>query len=332
MLTQRDLESHDAVALVIRDETGRILCLFHNKFDFWTIPLGKAEGDQTPEEAAAAEAFEEVGIRVSRLLKRYQGTKVYCREGINIVTFFHIFEVTEFDGTPYNKEPDKHREMRYMSELELRDLKRTSDGTVMLLALFDQLGLQAPRSHGQRFPSNVKIGLSGASGAGKTTFARLLKESHKAVLHPESVRDWLAAKGGLRYSALSAEHFVELQLHLLREYEISDANVFDRSPLDCIHYASRIAHLIDISDFRRRALYLLEEFAAIVFFPPYSLYLLDDGVRIADLKHQTEVSSRMFSEAYAVGLKDKLLVYDHGRTVEENACSLFKFLAREQCS
>ena len=137
-------------------------------------------------------------------------------------------------------------------------------------------------------------------------------------------------KGNLRYGGLSDDLFAELQLHLLKEYEMSDANVFDRSPLDCLYYVTRVSRNIDIAEFRARAIRLLRRYSAIVFFPPYSLYLLEDGTRFADLKHQTEVASRMLVEAYECGLEDKILVYDHCRTIDENVCELFCFL--ERCS
>uniref|UniRef100_UPI0013D724D1 NUDIX domain-containing protein n=1 Tax=Acinetobacter baumannii TaxID=470 RepID=UPI0013D724D1 len=66
-LNRRDLENHDAVAMVIKDGLGRILTLYHAKFDFWTLPLGKAEPNQSVEQAAAAEAYEECGIEVREI-------------------------------------------------------------------------------------------------------------------------------------------------------------------------------------------------------------------------------------------------------------------------
>lgn len=326
MLLERDLENHEAVVLLLKDEQGRYLSLFHNKFDFWTVPLGKAEDGQTPEEAASAEAFEELGIRVSRLTKRYQGTRVYCRHGNHIVTFFHVFEILEYSGTPENKEPEKHAAMKFLSTNELRALPRTSDGTIMLLALLDQIEAKLVcGAFREALPAGSKVGLSGASGAGKTTFANRLADQHGAVLHAETVRDWLTRNGNLRYAALSPVQFRDLQLYLLDEYERSSANVFDRCPLDSLYYAGTIDGLLD-DQFRTRSLQILKSYSAIVFFPPFSDYLLDDGVRIADLKHQAKVAARMLVKAYDHDLDQKILVYDHCRTMDENICELFAFL------
>jgi 8-oxo-dGTP pyrophosphatase MutT (NUDIX family)/predicted ATPase len=327
-LLERDLENHEAVVLLLKDEDGRYLCLFHNKFDFWTVPLGKAEDGQTPEAAACAEAFEELGIQVSRLAKRYQGTRVYCRNGNHIVTFFHIFEIVEYSGVPSNREPDKHAEMKFLSSSELRALPRTSDGTIMLLSLLDQIEAKLVGGcFSETFPAGSKIGLSGASGAGKTTLAKRLVDQHGATLHTETVRDWLTRNGNLRYASLSSKQFRELQLSLLDEYERSSANVFDRCPLDSLFYAGTVDGLLD-ENFKRRSLDILKSYSAIVFFPPYSDYLLDDGVRIADLKHQASVAANMLVRAYEYGVDGKILIYDHCRTMDENICELFAFLRR----
>ncbi len=59
MLVGTAQEYDDTVVLVIRGNWRQLLCLFHNKYDFWTLPLGKADHGQCPKEAAAVEACEE---------------------------------------------------------------------------------------------------------------------------------------------------------------------------------------------------------------------------------------------------------------------------------
>jgi ADP-ribose pyrophosphatase YjhB (NUDIX family)/predicted ATPase len=331
----RDFENHEAVVLVLHDEGDRILMLFHAKFGFWTLPLGKAEIGQTPEEAAAAEAYEECGIEIRELQRLCTGTRVYHHLGMRTVTFFNVFEVLGYQGNPVNREPDKHPDMRFMSLSEIRMLTSTSDGTRMYLDYLNSLqaptnqtegkALERPLDLAGRFiPEAARVSLSGSSGAGKTTFANYLRERLCARVHIESVRPWLASKGGLKYSQLNDFQFMELQMHLLDEYEHSEANVFDRSPLDSLVYSRRVAHLLDLNGFRARALELLRGFSAIVFFPPYSPYLRSDGVRIADLVHQAEVSANICVEACNVGLRQKMMVYDHTKSIRENAHDLLE--------
>ncbi len=136
--TKRDLESHDALGLVIRDEGGRYLCVFHNKFHFWTIPLGKAEEGQSIEEAVRAEAFEELDIRPGNIKKIYQDRKTYDREGRQVVAVFHLFQILDYQGNLSNKEPSKHAAMRFMALEDLRALAQTSDATSMLIRCIDR--------------------------------------------------------------------------------------------------------------------------------------------------------------------------------------------------
>lgn len=48
-------------------ESGKILLVHHNKFDKWVFPGGHIESDETPNQAAIREFFEETGISCSVL-------------------------------------------------------------------------------------------------------------------------------------------------------------------------------------------------------------------------------------------------------------------------
>lgn len=56
-----------ASAFIIDPNTLKILLVKHKKFEKWVQPGGHIEENETPEEAAVREVFEETGIRV-RLL------------------------------------------------------------------------------------------------------------------------------------------------------------------------------------------------------------------------------------------------------------------------
>lgn len=332
-LGQRDLENHDAVAFVIRDRAGNVLTLFHEKFSFWTLPLGKAEPGQTPEEAVAAEALEECGVVVTKMQKRCLGTKVYHYPEASVLTFFHIFEILDYEGTPVNREPLKHPEMRFMSLPELFALTVTSDGTEMWLeyirACERSEQTQPPEQRSSLLPAAVRISLSGAAGAGKTTFARYLEANHGARIHTESVRTWLTSMGNLEYSGLTEVQISDLQLHLMDRYEHSTANVFDRSPLDSLVYARRVSHLLDYVAFQARAMALLRGFHVIVFFPPFPPYLKPDGVRIANLDHQMSMAADIHVEARRLGLGHMIMVYDHSKAMRFSAQSILARLPRQ---
>ena len=60
-----------ASAFVIDPYTKKILLIKHKKNRRWTQPGGHIEGDETPEEAALREVYEETGLRVRLLGERF---------------------------------------------------------------------------------------------------------------------------------------------------------------------------------------------------------------------------------------------------------------------
>ena len=56
-----------ASAFVINPKDKKILLVKHKKFDRWLQPGGHIEDDETPEEAAMREVFEETGIKTKLL-------------------------------------------------------------------------------------------------------------------------------------------------------------------------------------------------------------------------------------------------------------------------
>ena len=60
-----------ASAFVINPENLKILLVKHGLYDKWVQPGGHIEDDETPEEAATREVFEETGIKVSLIGERF---------------------------------------------------------------------------------------------------------------------------------------------------------------------------------------------------------------------------------------------------------------------
>lgn len=60
-----------ASAFVINPYTKKILLIKHKKNRKWTQPGGHIEGNETPEEAALREVYEETGLRVRLLGERF---------------------------------------------------------------------------------------------------------------------------------------------------------------------------------------------------------------------------------------------------------------------
>ena len=60
-----------ASAFIINPYTKKILLIKHKKNGKWTQPGGHLEGNETPEEAALREVYEETGLRVRLLGERF---------------------------------------------------------------------------------------------------------------------------------------------------------------------------------------------------------------------------------------------------------------------
>ena len=60
-----------ASVFLINPEDKRILLVKHKKFNKWVQPGGHIEDDETPEEAALRETYEETGIKVKLLGERF---------------------------------------------------------------------------------------------------------------------------------------------------------------------------------------------------------------------------------------------------------------------
>lgn len=60
-----------ASVFVINPENKKILLVYHKKFNKWVQPGGHIEEDETPEEAALREAYEETGVKVKLIGERF---------------------------------------------------------------------------------------------------------------------------------------------------------------------------------------------------------------------------------------------------------------------
>ena len=115
----------NAVALLVTDDEGRFLVLWHAKYRFWTVPLGKIEPGEAGVSAAHREAFEELGIvseRVELLDTIYKPIDVDDYSDITIA----LCHVTSYSGTIANREPDKHEQFRFMHPIDFASLEPLS--------------------------------------------------------------------------------------------------------------------------------------------------------------------------------------------------------------
>lgn len=135
---KRDLDDHIAIGVVIKNSDDEVLCFKHNKWGFWTVPVGKNEDAETAEHAAIRELDEECGIIISKLRKIYEIPTKYNHGGRTVVTTNILFEAVEYEGEIQNLEPDKHRQFGFKTLKELSAKDQLSDITMFYL---DHLGI-----------------------------------------------------------------------------------------------------------------------------------------------------------------------------------------------
>ena len=133
MYTEEDLQDHHAVSAVIKDSKGNILMQDHVKYGFWTIPIGKAKPGQDPVEAIKEEVFEECNLVIESLKEITFKDTVYERDGKMVQTYVHNYEVLSYSGELENKEPQKHKEQKFVPLEEIKKRPYLSDSTIAFL-------------------------------------------------------------------------------------------------------------------------------------------------------------------------------------------------------
>lgn len=98
------LRKGNKVAFVLRSNTSWMN-------DYYSLPAGKVESDESYTTAAIREAKEEVGVTVKPGDFK-QVLTMHRREGSDWVDVF--FEATKWDGEPFNAEPDVHSELAWL--------------------------------------------------------------------------------------------------------------------------------------------------------------------------------------------------------------------------
>lgn len=158
MIKGIDIHSVGGVILNDRDE---ILIQFHNKYNCWTIPMGKVENNLSIIETLRKEFKEELDIDVEEceeIISRkfiYDNINpkdwTYENGGKTFVAMFHLFMVKKWNGEIKNKEPQKHSELRFFDVDLIRTIRARSDALNLYLEFIED-NIERHPSYNNMFP------------------------------------------------------------------------------------------------------------------------------------------------------------------------------------
>jgi 8-oxo-dGTP diphosphatase len=114
--------------LVIED--GKILLLYREDEQYWEVPGGKVEDDESPTEAAVREAEEEIGVKVELRKPFYSGEFQHNDE----LFLWHCYIAEIVEGEPEIQE-DKFGELKWVESIELDEIELAPNLDMILPAL-----------------------------------------------------------------------------------------------------------------------------------------------------------------------------------------------------
>lgn len=124
---ESDLKDHMGIWLWIENSKGEVLMQYHKKFGCWTIPLEKSDPGETLDEAILRTGVEELGIDISRYEIAHTQNDTYERDGELVKVYGSLVKVGAYEGTPVNKEPEKHTDFGWKSREFVLDLHDSTD-------------------------------------------------------------------------------------------------------------------------------------------------------------------------------------------------------------
>lgn len=109
---------------IIKNKEGKILTIFHNKFNQISVPGGKADGTEDPKDTIIRECLEEVNVKVlhAELLFKYDYT--YNINGKDLNWHHYVYEIywDRDEEQINNNEPEKHSWIEFKEEQDLQIL------------------------------------------------------------------------------------------------------------------------------------------------------------------------------------------------------------------
>lgn len=116
----------DAVGAMVVNDDGQLLVLFHNRLQMWSIPGGKVDPYEHPNDAVVRELLEETGLHPTKV--QQISTRPYQLRYPNdqFPSQLILFECCVSDLNPLiNREPEKHSCYQWMNVSDILRSART---------------------------------------------------------------------------------------------------------------------------------------------------------------------------------------------------------------
>ena len=101
------------VRVIIQNEKGELLTIFQKKWNCWVFPGGKIEENETPEEAAKREVWEETNLIIEDLEivgeQDFSNNKSPESQG----RMGYLIKANKYSGKIENKEPEKATDIKF---------------------------------------------------------------------------------------------------------------------------------------------------------------------------------------------------------------------------
>lgn len=119
---------------VITNDVGEWLILFNKKYGKYTLPGGKADGNEFLLDTLHRELKEELDISILYPESAF-GAFVALYPTLGEEHHVSIYAISKYVGSIYNCEPEKHTEMRWISYDELSQMDSSKYESTVLHAL-----------------------------------------------------------------------------------------------------------------------------------------------------------------------------------------------------
>lgn len=132
-LYQEDTDAR-VVSIIVEDK--KFLLVDHVKIGKWVFPMGKVQKGESYLLGLQREMYEELGIKI----REAEDLKIKgIKPPINPNAHFHVFNVSRYDGTITNKEPKKHKSLKWVTVDQLVKMIEHNEVDIVTAKCLEQL-------------------------------------------------------------------------------------------------------------------------------------------------------------------------------------------------